>query len=65
MQNEVEKLMEVEVEMDVTCRITNWTLYKAGTWKQFKTLLWRGWVASTRAPTALLVRLIQTAVSTN
>ena len=63
MQNEVGKLMEVEVEMDVTCGITNWTLYKAGMWKQFKTLLWRGWTSSIREPAALWVRLIQIAVS--
>ena len=60
--------MEAEVEIDartLACGIPRGTEYKAGRWKQFKTLLWRGWVASTRSPTALLVRLIQIAVSTN
>ena len=68
MHDEVGKLMELEVEMDAStlvCGMPRGTPYKAGRWKQFKTLLWRAWIASIREPAALWVRLIQIAVSTN
>ena len=67
MRDEVGKQMEVEVEIDartLACGIPRGTQYKAGTLKQFKTLLWRGWTSSIREPAALWARVIQIAVST-
>ena len=66
LRDEVETMMGVEVEFDaksLACGIPRGTSYKAGTWKQFKTLLWRSWIASIREPAALCVRLILIAVS--
>ena len=66
LRNEVGQLMEAEVEIDartLACGIPRGTEYKAGRWKQFKTLLWRSWISSIREAAALWVRLIQIAVS--
>ena len=68
LRNEVGQLMEAEVEIDartLACGIPRGTQYKAGRWKQFKTLLWRSWISSIREAAALWVRLIQIAVSIN
>ena len=59
----------MEVEVDIDARILVWgipggTQFKAGMWKQFRTLLWREWTSSIREPATLWVRLIQIAVST-
>ena len=65
MQDEVRRVMETEAEMrpsTLVCGIPAGSPYKASTWKQFKTLLWRSWTASIREPSSLWVRVIQMAV---